>query len=97
MSVTIKTNNKPRPILYGYELTTKEKQEFDYLDDIESASFVRYKGQVRDLGEFLIITKNMPFCNNGWQGYSSDSFFSGVVIKYAPDDNETVIVGRYYS
>ena len=97
MSVTIKTNNKPRSIIYGYELTTKEKQEFDYLDDIESASFVRYKGQVYNLGEFLIITKNMPFYGSGWMGYLSDSFFSGLVIKYSPTDNETVIVGQYYS
>ena len=97
MPVTIKTNNKPRPIIYGYELTTQEKQDFDYLDDIESASFFRYKGQVYYLGDFLIITKNMPFYNSGWMGYSPDSFFSGLVIKYSPDDNETVIVGRYAS
>lgn len=97
MSVTIRTNNKPRSIIYGYELTTKEKQDFDYLDDIELSSFVRYKGQVYNLGEFLIITKNMPFYDKGWQGYSSDSFFSGLVIKYCPTDSEAVIVGRYYS
>lgn len=84
-------------MFYGYELTTKEKQDFEYLDDIESASFFRYKGQIYNLGEFLIITKNMPFYGSGWMGYLSDSFFSGVVIKYSPTDNETVIVGRYYS
>ena len=96
MSVTIKTNNKPRPILYGCELTTKEKQDFEYLEDVESSSFVRYRGQVYHLEEFWIVTKEMPFYDMGWQGCLTDSFFSGLVIKYSPDDNEMVIVGRYY-
>lgn len=97
MSFTIKTNNKPRPILYGHELTTKEKQDFEYLEDIETSSFVRYKGQVYHLGEFWIITKAMPFYDKGWQGCLSDTFFSGLVIKYCPTDSESVIVGWYYS
>ena len=84
-------------MFYGYELTTQEKQDFDYLDDIELSSFVRYKGQVYHLGEFWIITKAMPFYDKGWQGCLTDSFFTGVVIKYPPDNNEMVIVGRYYS
>jgi hypothetical protein len=32
---------------------------------------------------------------NGWDGYASHSFFSGVVVKYRED--EFVIMGRYYS
>ena len=84
-------------MFYGYELTTKEKQEFDYIEDIASASFVRYKGQVYNLGEFWIITNNMPFYDKGWHGCLSDTFFSGLVIKYSPTDSEAVIVGRYCS
>lgn len=97
MSFTIKTNNKPRSIIYGYELTTKERKEFDYLENLDDSTFFRFKGQVYDLGEFWIITKNMPFYGSGWMGYSPDSFFSGLVIKYCPTDSEAVIVGLYYS
>jgi hypothetical protein len=37
-----------------------------------------------------------PF--QGWDGYSSDSYFSGIVIKYPPDnDYDFIIVGWYCS
>ena len=87
------TNNQPRLLLYGYELTNKEKQDFDYLDDTDSHNFVKYKGNIYDVSEF-ISTYNMDSLKD-WDGYSSDSFFSGILIKYI--DSDTVIVGRYYS
>ena len=106
------TNNQPRPVLFAYELTEKERKEFDYIEDIASpdcqAVFVRYKGQVYDLGEFLRIvpagTTGGSFAHydhagnlKGWQGIHTESFFSGVLIKYTDNDCEHVIVGRYFS
>ena len=95
----IKTNNQPRPILFAYELTDKEKQEFDYIEDINSAncfsSFFRYKGEVYDIGEFMWICSSSPLYGKGWEGYSSDSYFSGIVVKY--HDTDSIIVGTYYS
>jgi len=96
----IKCNNRPRPIIYGFELSQVERAEFDYLDDIESASFFRYKGQIYDLGEFMRIGRNIaPHPQRpGWEkfdGYSSDSYFSGVLVKFC-DDQEWVIVARYF-
>lgn len=87
------TNNKPRFLIYGFELTDKEKSEFDYLDDIETNSFFRYKKQVYNLGEFMRI-ENIPEFEK-WHSYHSDSFFSGVLIKLI--DDESILVGRYYS
>ena len=58
MTLKVITNNQPRPVVEAYELTEAERAEFDYLDwakieaGEDSASFVRYKGQVLDLGEF---------------------------------------------
>lgn len=91
----IKSNNKPRQVLYRYELTPKESAEFDYLPENEG-EFFRYRGQVYDLGEFMRIDN--PQCD-GWgnfDGYRSDSFFSGVLVKYC-DNCESVIVATYYS
>lgn len=88
------TNNKPRQLIYGYQLSDKQKQDFDYIDDIDNHDFVIYKNNVYDLSEFMRIENNDKL--NGWDGYSSDSFFSGTLIKYA-DDMETVIMGWYYS
>ena len=91
-NIKIMTNNKPRQLIYGYELTDKQKQDFDYIGDIESHDFVKYKNNIYDLSEFMIIENNDNL--KGWDGYSSDSYFSGTLIKYIDDD--TVIIGCYY-
>ena len=108
MGITIKTNNVPRPIVCGWELTEKEAAEFDYLDDITEGGFFRYKGEVYDLGEFCRVipagSKSYHPCDmhdiggdfKNWQGYISDSYFSGIVIRYT-EDLEHVIVGTYFS
>jgi hypothetical protein len=94
----IKTNNIPRDILDGSELTLAEREEFAYLDwqaidsGTDSASFFRYKGETYDLGEFSRDFGPFPT----WDGYLSDSFFSGILVKYV-ENFERVIVGRYLS
>jgi hypothetical protein len=95
------TNRIPREVLDSFELTTAEREEFDYLDwaaldaGEDSASFIRYHGSTYDLGEFQ-TTSGMPEFSplRQWDGYLSDSFFSGLVVKFV-DDCERVIVGRY--
>ncbi len=93
MAITVKTNNIPRAIFSGYELTDKEKEEFDYYtnDELENASFFRYKRGVYDIGEFLPTHESLQ----PWQGHSPTTYFSGVVIRYT-DDMESVIVGAYW-
>ena len=93
MAVTIKTNNVPRAVVTGAQLNDREKAEFDYYtnDELENASFFRYKRGVYDIGEFLYAPESLK----PWQGYSSTSYFSGVVIRYT-DDVESVIVGVYW-
>lgn len=105
-TLTIRTNNAPRDVVYFWELTTKEQAEFDYLDTEDaqsSASFFRYKGNVYDLGEFMRCptsdASNPQMRDAGfhtWDGYSNDSFFSGIVVRYV-QDNERVIVGQFFS
>lgn len=101
MTFTIKTNNVPRYTIDAYQLTEKERQEFDYIDwqaideGSNSATFFRYKGMLYDLGEFMRVENNESL--KGWDGYSSDSAFSGVMIKWADSDCESVIVATYYS
>ncbi len=103
---TIRTNNVPRDIIDGWELTPAEREEFDFLDweaieqGRDSASFFRYRGELYYLGNFLRTDFN-GFTDAGpplraWDGYESDSFFSGTLVRYA-DDGERVVVGRYYT
>ena len=52
------TNNVPRDVIDASELTLKEQARFDYLDwpalerGEDSASFIRYRGEIYDLSEF---------------------------------------------
>ena len=87
----IKTNNVPRHILYGYELPVSQRNEFDWLSDegFNEAEFFKYKGNYYALSEFMSCY--LP----NWQGYYSDSAFSGILIKFKGSDS--VIVGQYFS
>ena len=96
----IACNNKPRRFIYGYELSEKERADFDYLnpEELDMRDFVRYKGHLYDTGEFMRVTAGVANCQReGWEkfdGYFSDSFFSGVLIKYIDSDN--CIMASYY-
>lgn len=97
--IKVTTNNHVRPFIYGWQLTEEERQRFDYYGDKEilDQTFFGYKGEIYDLSDFMRVDKNSPL--TGWEAYSSDSYFSGLVIKLAEDDyGETgVIVGWYCS
>lgn len=102
--LTIISNEVPRDIIDAWELTPLEREGFEYLDwealedGRDSASFFRYKGELYDLGDIPAHEPSRapqpdPFV--GWHGVLSDSFFSGILVRYC-DDHERVIVGRYY-
>ena len=94
--LTIKTNRHWHNYLYGYELTEEEAKEFDYIgeDDFPSHDFARYQGVIYDVQEFMSSGRIPEF--KDWDGYLSDSFFSGVLIKLS-DDGEQYQIGMYYS
>ena len=85
------TNNKPRENLTWRQLTPKEQKEFDYFDPANIGNFFRYKGNVYDIDDAMFIEGV-----GNWQGCYSETALSGVLIKFTPD-NESVIVGRYFS
>lgn len=102
-NIKIITNNIPRDIVYGYDIPVKVRTDFDYIDAeyFDSHPFILYRGQYYALSEFMRVADNtsMRLAFNGsfkgWCGYQSDTFFSGVLIKWVGDAR--VIVGRYYS
>jgi len=89
----ITTNNKPRFLISGYELPDNIKKCFDYIDpiDFDMHDFVLYKGQYYDFNEFMRVDGYSNF--KPWQGYISDGFFSGVLIKIV--DEDSVIMATY--
>lgn len=100
MSTTIRTNNVPRDIIEAYELSAQEQAEFDWMDweaieaGEDSAQFFRFKGQLYALSEFMRCDHACGL--GGWDGYYSDSMFSGVLVRFT-QDHEQVVVGQYFS
>ena len=87
------TNNVPRDLLCWHDLTPEEREDFDYIKESEEFDyrFFRYKGEVYDSHEF----ERAPDSFKGWDGYQSDTYFSGVLVKYTKDYYQ-IIAGRYY-
>lgn len=97
--LTIRTNNHLYPILYWYELTAKEQARFDWLETEEKqseATFIRYKGWTYSLDEFMRIENHSDPKFSSYDGYLSDTFFSGVLIKFSKD-NEYAKMATFYS
>ena len=106
-TLTIKSNYAKRECTMGQwlpgfgclnpgSLYSQLREQFDYLteDQFDNNEFFKYKGHWYDVAEFMRVDNNSPF-HKKWDGYSSDSYFSGIVIKYGFDGN--VIVGTYFS
>ncbi len=89
----IVTNNNPRPLVYGYELSDKEKSEFDYLEDLEYETFVRYQGMTLAISEFIRLSDDSEEAKQGWSGVYGMNAFCGILIKL---DNcaEYAVVGK---
>lgn len=85
------TNNVPR------EIQDDWNEEGDF-----NNSFVIYKGERYDLDDFMstsgINLTEKDFREQGWDGYISDTYFSGILLKWVPGtDWEEVIMGRYFT
>lgn len=39
----------------------------------------------------------MPAGLEGWDGYMSESYWSGMVVRYADSQCESVVVGHFYT
>lgn len=97
-TLKIISNHHPRATFYWHDLTPKEQREFDWIKRPEESgeTFFRYRGQVYCLSEFMLASGEIA--KRGWEGYSSDSYFSGVVVKDCEmDDGPGIIIGRYFS
>jgi hypothetical protein len=94
-SIQIIGNGHPIPLIGGWELTEKEKKEFDWMDRIDIGWFFRYRGQVYSLQEFSRPDTNAADWLKPFDGYLSDSFFSGVAVKLGDKDGDTDYVRAY--
>lgn len=90
-NITIRGNGKEMNLLSWYELTPKEQKEFtSYLDTDEKqtdATFFRYRNWCYDLGEIMRVQSYAPEYLQCFDGFMSDTFFSGVGIILSSDND----------
>lgn len=96
MSLKI-TNIEECEILYGYQLPSDKRSDFDYLndDDYEYQDFIKYRNDYYSMDQFMKCGLNNPF-GDFWHGYHSDSAFSGVLV-HVSDCGCGVIAATYLS
>lgn len=86
--MNIITNNVPREVIDDWN----QEGEFNN-------AYVIYKGERYPLDDFQ-STSTLgleKFRDAGWDGYISETFFSGILLKWVPGTNwEEVIMGRYH-
>jgi hypothetical protein len=96
--IRIVTNNVPRNVLRWHELTDKQRAEFsDYIDTEakqDEAEFMLYRGVVYDLHD-MERQSAMPEQFAKWDNYLSDSYFSGILIRWV-DEGERVIAATWF-
>ncbi|MBK1734882.1 hypothetical protein CKO15_06170 [Halorhodospira abdelmalekii] len=92
--IRVITNHVPRMLVSAYELTEREWQEFsDWAS--EETDFVRYQGALYPVVEFQ-TTHVLPEFHpaKSWDGIYPLSHFDAILIRFADEDFETVIVGK---
>lgn len=92
----IVTNNHWRQLKYRHEVPEKVLQgQFDWTnEDDHCDGFFQYRGTWYHSSEFLSLSQGAPREMKEWHGYSSDSFFSGVLIRIS-EDGEMYQVATY--
>jgi hypothetical protein len=96
-ALTVKSDLKWKDFKYGYEVPKSVlKKQFDHLYDSKAHdSFFKFRGYWYHLSDFMLTEKDEELLRAGWQGYHSDTYFSGVLIKLS-SDGESYIIGTYY-
>jgi hypothetical protein len=97
------TNHQPRPIVRWWDLTEQEQSAIDYLtpSQCEDREWVRYRGEVYDINDTEGPAPD-ALKARGWGNYWTDSFYSGMVVRYFDadgqliDDGDSVVIGRFY-
>jgi hypothetical protein len=93
----IYTDNKWKQFKYRNEVPVKVLADyFDHLPEEEYGDgFIKYRKTWYHTSDFM-RNSGATDLTKGWDGYHSDSYFSGVLIKLS-DDGEEYKIGTYIS
>ena len=95
MATSIKTNRQWREPTCWLGLPAKVQADFDYLSEDEKIDerFVCYRGWWYDVYDTMRAPESLAIL--GWDSYSGDSYFSGVLFRL--DNDGRVMCGTYIS
>ena len=95
MNLTIITDHKWKEFKYGHELPKKWRKEYDWMDEDEfnNSEFIMHKKWATPISEFMTIKHNSEL--KDWDAYSSDTMFSGLVIRIN-ESRDMYQIGSYY-
>lgn len=83
---TVYTNNHERQFLYGHQVPESILSDYSHLDESEKDDgWIHYRAAWYHVSDFMRVESHAPGWLREWDGYTNDSFFSGVVIKLASD------------
>jgi len=101
--MNIRTNNVPRDLLCLHDFSAadqdKIRKHYDWMDSDElenTFGFFKYRNCFYHRQDFMRASSDATGDLAGWDGYAGDSYFSGTLIKFADNDCDRVIVGRYF-
>ena len=96
--LTIKTNHHWRDFVYRSDVPVAILADrFEHLsEDDATDGFFCYRGWWYHLSDFMALRGLTEPPTSNWDGYLSDSYFSGVVLKVSAD-GERYMVGTYCS
>jgi hypothetical protein len=90
------TNNQVREYLSANDVPQETLDWYDWLDDdAKTDGWIHYKNHWYHVSDFMRVSPRAPEWMQEWDGYNSDSFFSGVLIKYVDDGAYEYIIGTY--
>ena len=56
-----------------------------------------HRGHRYFISEFMAISDDLPKELQEWDGYLSDSYFSGILIRYNPENHDEYQIALYLS
>jgi hypothetical protein len=83
MSITIVTNHRWRRFLCGGAVPTSVmNDQFPHLDDcMREGGFIHYRDWWYHLSDFEVVDRAQQLHEDGWQGYLTDTAFSGIALR----------------
>lgn len=94
--IHVRGNGHERDVIYWYDLTPAEQEEFDYLgeDEVDWSSFFRYRGEVYSM-DSVEVSYGMV-TELGYHGVITEGAFSALLVRYNVEQGTVVVASAHW-